>query len=139
MRRKTHGKVLAAILLAASIMTVFCACGDKKQQPDSHNEQPESGTAGSDTDHTAGEDSGKEETEEGGYSVTEENANPELSMNRQPEASYWFPAQLLEWNAKDDEDLIFNVSHVPLAERAALDELETVNDTQNKDTKVMAV
>lgn len=60
-------------------------------------------------------------------------------MNRQPEAPYWFPAQLLEWSAKDDEDLIFNVSHVPLAERAALDELETVNDTQNKDTKVMAV
>ena len=60
-------------------------------------------------------------------------------MARQPEASYWFPAQLLEWNADDDEDLIFNVSTVPLAKRADIDSLETVNTTQNKDTKILSI
>ncbi|MDE5700509.1 MAG: discoidin domain-containing protein [Lachnospiraceae bacterium] len=73
------------------------------------------------------------------YSVTEENGNKELTMTRQPEASYWFPAQLLEWNAADDEDLIFNVSTVPLAKRADIDSLETVNSTQNKDTKILSI
>lgn len=49
------------------------------------------------------------------------------------------PTQLLEWNADEDEDLIFNVSHVPLAERADREKLQTVNRTQNKDTNIMAI
>lgn len=48
-------------------------------------------------------------------------------------------AQAQETEAEEDEDLRFNVSSVPLAKRADLAELETVNSTQNKDTKVMAV
>lgn len=47
------------------------------------------------------------------YSLTEENENQELTMARQPESSYWFPSELLSWDAKTDEDLRFNVSTVP--------------------------
>ena len=43
------------------------------------------------------------------------------------------------WKAQEDEDLIFNISKVPLAERVDRAELETINGTQNKDTKVMAI
>ena len=89
-------------------------------------------------EETAGEEE-QENAQAAQYSVTEENDNKELTMNRQPESSYWFPAGLLEWKAEEDEDLRFNVSSVPLAKRADLAELETVNSTQNKDTKVMAV
>ena len=89
-------------------------------------------------EETAGEEE-QEDTQAAQYSVTEENDNKELTMNRQPESSYWFPAGLLEWKAEEDEDLRFNVSSVPLAKRADLAELETVNSTQNKDTKVMAI
>lgn len=71
--------------------------------------------------------------------VTEENAVPGMTMDRQPESSYWFPEQLLEWDAKKDPDLIHNISHVPLATRVSKDKLQPVNQTQNKDTKVMAI
>ena len=60
-------------------------------------------------------------------------------MNDQPESSYWFPEQLLEWNPDEDKDLAYNVSTVPLAERADREKLQTVNSTQNKDTQVMAI
>lgn len=89
-------------------------------------------------EETAGEEE-QENAQAAQYSVTEENDNKELTMNRQPESSYWFPAGLLEWKAEEDEDLRFNVSSVPLAKRADIAELETVNSTQNKDTKVMAI
>ena len=60
-------------------------------------------------------------------------------MARQPESSYWFPSELLSWDAKTDEDLRFNVSTVPLSERAAREHLQTVNATQNKETNIMAI
>jgi len=132
MWRKRYGKNIISIFIAASVMTSLTACsGDKKA---------DSGKAGQ-TETEQGADGNGQETGDSGltYSVTEENENQELTMTRQPEASYWFPAQLLEWDAGGDEDLLFNVSHVPLAERVEMDKLETVNATQNKDTKVMAV
>lgn len=73
------------------------------------------------------------------YQVTEENQNKELVMNDQPESSYWFPEQLLEWNAEEDKDLEYNVSTVPLAKRVDKENLTPVNSTQNTDTKVMAI
>lgn len=71
--------------------------------------------------------------------ITEENANTTLVMNNQPESSYWFPEQLLSWNSKEDKDILHNISHVPLAKRVDTENLTTVNETQNKDTKVMAI
>lgn len=71
--------------------------------------------------------------------ITEENTNTTLVMNNQPESSYWFPEQLLSWNAKEDKDILHNISHVPLAKRVDTENLQTVNETQNKDTKVMAI
>lgn len=73
------------------------------------------------------------------YEPTEENENQELVMNDQPESSYWFPAGLLAWNPEEDKDLEFNKSVVPLAERADRSILTPVNDTQNKDTNIMAI
>ncbi len=73
------------------------------------------------------------------YLITEENEKPELVFNNQPESSYWFPKQLMEWNASEDADLQFNVSNVPLAKRVDMQKLETVNKTQNKNTKIMAI
>lgn len=73
------------------------------------------------------------------FEPTEENANPELMMAVQPEASHWFPKELLAWDADEDRDLPYNLSVVPLAQRAEQTELQTVNDTQNRDTRVMAI
>ena len=44
MRRKSYGKVLACILLAASMMSSLSACGDKKE-PENNEVQNESTTA----------------------------------------------------------------------------------------------
>ena len=73
------------------------------------------------------------------YLPTEENENEQVVMNDQPESSYWFPEQLLEWNPQEDPDLAYNVSTVPLAQRADTESLRTVNSTQNRETKVMAI
>lgn len=139
MKKKSHGKILAGILLAASMLSGLTACGDKDKQPQKEEANADITAADQETNGQENEGQGNGQEASSGYALTEENDNQELTMNRQPEASYWFPAQLLEWKAEEDEDLIFNVSTVPLAQRVPNEELETVNDTQNKDTKVMAV
>ena len=102
--------------MAAAMALGFCACqgGDGASQ-------------------------GGEGKEESSYRVTEENENQELVMENQPESSYWFPEELLEWEPSEDEDLEYNISHVPLASRVDKEILTPVNETQNKDTKVMAI
>lgn len=150
---KKRNKKLLGILLAASMMSSLCGCQKQDtKNPDATNDAQQTGAAddtgqdldsGQNADQTtdnksdANANSGAKGT--AGYAITEENDNPELVMARQPEASYWFPKQLLEWDASKDEDLLFNKSTVPLAQRADISELSTVNPTQNKDTKVMAV
>lgn len=140
MRKKEYGKKVISIILAASMIISLTACGGGQtqdaQQTVSQEVQTEVSTEAPAETETAAEQTAEPAAK---YSVTEENGNKELTMTRQPEASYWFPAQLLEWNAADDEDLIFNVSTVPLAKRADIDSLETVNSTQNKDTKILSI
>lgn len=122
-------------------MAALGACGTATQEETADVSQQIS-EGGNDESQTGQETEQEEEgtSEEGSrYFVTEENDNQELTMSRQPEASYWFPEQLLEWNADEDEDLLFNVSTVPLAMRVDIADLETVNDTQNKETKAMAI
>lgn len=136
-----------SILLAAAMTLGMTGCsGSAEKEPavetTAVEEEGRESAQAQETEAEEEETAGKEEQENAQaaqYSVTEENDNKELTMNRQPESSYWFPAGLLEWKAEEDEDLRFNVSSVPLAKRADLAELETVNSTQNKDTKVMAV
>lgn len=136
-----------SILLAAAMTLGMTGCsGSGEKEPavetTAVEEEGRESAQVQETEAEEEETAGKEEQENAQaaqYSVTEENDNKELTMNRQPESSYWFPAGLLEWKAEEDEDLRFNVSSVPLAKRADLAELETVNSTQNKDTKVMAV
>lgn len=72
------------------------------------------------------------------YQVTEE-ANPDIKMENQPVSSFWFPSQLLEWNPQTDRDVMYNISTVPLAPRVEKDELTAVNQTQNKEMKVVAI
>ena len=136
-----------SILLAAAMTLGMTGCsGSGEKEPavettaveEEGQESAQAQETEAEEEETAGEEE-QEDTQAAQYSVTEENDNKELTMNRQPESSYWFPAGLLEWKAEEDEDLRFNVSSVPLAKRADLAELETVNSTQNKDTKVMAV
>lgn len=136
MRKRWYGRKAVAVLLAAAMTAGLMACGAV----------PEDNPAIEETEHAGEEDteSGTEGTDAdmenaSQYSITEENGNRELTMNRQPEASYWFPAQLLEWKAEEDEDLIFNISTEPLAERVDIEELKLVNSTQNRDTRIMAV
>lgn len=135
MKNKKYQKLLG-IVLAASVLSGLSAC----QKKDAGNQTNTANVQQSDAKEekeTNADGANKAAASE--YSVTEENDNQELTMARQPEASYWFPSQLLEWEADKDEDLIFNISTVPLAQRVPNAELETVNSTQNKDTKVMAV
>lgn len=136
-----------SILLAAAMTLGMTGCGGSgEKEPavettaveEEGRESAQAQETEAEEEETAGEEE-QENAQAAQYSVTEENDNKELTMNRQPESSYWFPAGLLEWKAEGDEDLRFNVSSVPLAKRADLAELETVNSTQNKDTKVMAI
>lgn len=125
---RRSGKKWLSILLAAAMTASMAACG---------------GNAGNANENVTGtetaEGAKEENTVAAVYTPTEENGNQELTMNQQPESSYWFPAQLLEWNAAEDEDFIYNISSEPLAARVDTEKLETVNATQNKDTKVMAI
>lgn len=136
-----------SILLAAAMTLGMTGCsGSGEKEPavettaveEEGQESAQAQETEAEEEETAGEEE-QENAQAAQYSVTEENDNKELTMNRQPESSYWFPAGLLEWKAEEDEDLRFNVSSVPLAKRADIAELETVNSTQNKDTKVMAI
>ena len=117
-----------SMLLAASMAMGLAACEGNTQTATEHAGGTETAGLLQEGDAAAGK-----------YTPTEENGNLELTMNQQPESSYWFPSQLLEWNADEDEDLIYNVSSVPLAKRVDIADLETVNATQNKDTRVLAI
>lgn len=141
MQKKEYGKKVISIILAASMIISLAACGGDKVQDTEQTVSQETVQTQTETEAaTETEINTEQETETASkYAVTEENGNKELTMTRQPEASYWFPAQLLEWNAADDEDLIFNKSTVPLAKRADIASLDPVNSTQNKDTKIMAI
>lgn len=148
MKFKKYQKLLS-VVLAAALLSGITGCrkkeaGNQSQnntqaEKDAEKDGQNNGQSGQQSDAGDEAESGGSGAAASGYSVTEENGNQELTMARQPEASYWFPAQLLEWEPDKDEDLIFNVSHVPLAQRVPKEELTTINQTQNKDTKVMAV
>lgn len=145
MRKKCYGRKVTAVLLAGAMAAGLTACGgaqggEPAQEEVTAPEAAQEETAESDgTGTEEGADAEGSTAGASGYSVTEENGNRELTMNRQPEASYWFPEQLLAWNAEEDEDLRFNVSTVPLAKRVDIADLKTVNGTQNKDTRSMAI
>ena len=40
---------------------------------------------------------------------------------------------------EEDQDLVYNISKIPLAQRVDQEYLTPVNETQNKDTRVMAI
>lgn len=131
MKKKGNGKKVISLMLAAMLAGGLTACADAEQTGGDINQN------GTESTSSTGENT--DNTENTVYALTEENTNKELTMNNQPEAPYWFPSTLLEWEPEEDEDFQFNVGTVPLAERADIDKLETVNATQNKETKVMAL
>ena len=71
------------------------------------------------------------------YAQTQEETSN--SIQNQPISSYWYPEDLLKWSASTDKDAKFNKSTVPLAKRVEKDKLDTINATQNKDVKVVAI
>lgn len=130
MHWKNYRKGLSTILIC-TLAAGVTAC--------SSGEQPAAGGAAEGTENAASANTDTQAAGTEAYSITEENTNQEVTMNDQPESSYWFPEELLSWDMNEDVDLLFNVSSVPLAERAPIDTLEAVNATQNKDTKIMAI
>lgn len=62
-----------------------------------------------------------------------------LKMANMPISYFWFPEELLQWNPKEDKDLEYNKSVVPLAKRVEKDKLTPSNNTQNKDFNVVAL
>lgn len=67
-----------------------------------------------------------------------ENTQQSLEANR-PTASYWYPQDLLNWSEETDSNSKFNKSTIPLAKRVEKEKLETSNENQSKDSKVMAI
>ena len=89
MKNKVLGRRCIAISLAAALSAGLTACG----------------STGGDTQAATTETTQITETAQTAeriYSLTEENENQELTMARQPESSYWFPSELLSWDAKTD-------------------------------------
>ncbi|GAB6168308.1 discoidin domain-containing protein [Clostridium carnis] len=76
-------------------------------------------------------------TTKANYRVTEEGVN--VDMLNAPISSFWFPEDLLEWNPNEDKDFNYNKSVIPLAKRVDKENLSPVNETQNKDTNVVAI
>ena len=72
------------------------------------------------------------------FTKTEESTY-DKPMQNQPEASYWFPEDLLKWDPEEDEDFIYNVSSIPLAERVEKSKLQMSNETQNPEMNVVAL
>ncbi len=70
--------------------------------------------------------------------ITEENTYTK-PLSNVPEVPYWFPADLLAWEPNANGTDIYNVSTIPMAERVTDDKLPTVNGTQDKNVKVMAI
>lgn len=71
------------------------------------------------------------------YKITDEGVN--FKMENTPISSYWLPEDLLEWSPESDPDALYNISTVELQERVDKDKLSAVNDSQNKETKVVAL
>lgn len=71
------------------------------------------------------------------YKITEEGS--EVLMLNSPTSNHWFPSELLSWNAEKDSNLKYNKSVIPLADRVDKSKLNTVNKTQDKDMKVVAI
>lgn len=71
------------------------------------------------------------------YKVTEEGS--EVLMLNNPTSNHWFPSELLSWNSEKDPNLKYNKSVIPLADRVDKSKLNTINKTQDKDMKVVAI
>lgn len=131
---------MLAVGLSAAMVSGMTACQQKSDSA-AVTGSPETSveSQAQESDAAAAVEGSDSEEKASSYLVTEENEHEEVAMNGQPESSYWFPQQLLEWNAAEDPDFAYNVSTVPLAKRADREKLQTVNSTQNKDTQVMAI
>lgn len=62
-----------------------------------------------------------------------------LKSENKPVSSYWYPEELLKWEATNDPSVNFNKSSVPLAKRVDKSKLQPVNETQNKNINVVAI
>jgi endo-beta-N-acetylglucosaminidase D/PKD repeat protein len=110
--RKIKALLSIAIILSLSIGTIACSKSTGLETRDSKIE----------------------------YYVEEETDEVEdLKMTNMPIAPFWFPNELLEWSPSSDEDIEFNKSVIPLTQRVSKENIDTVNETQNKDVNVVAI
>lgn len=75
------------------------------------------------------------------YKVTPELGSDyvDFASKNAPMSSCWLPSQLLKWSASTDKNLAYNKSTVSLKKRISSDNLKASNDTQNKQTKIVAL
>lgn len=62
-----------------------------------------------------------------------------LKMSNMPTSNAWFPKDLLNWDPANDKNIEYNKATVPLVERVSKDKLNPVNETQNKDFKIVSL
>lgn len=109
MKFNKSNKKLIPIFLASSMSLGLIGCG------------ADGTTASSDTN----------------FKITEEGS--EILMLNNPTSPHWFPEELLNWDPTKDENLKYNKSVIPLIERVDKEKLKLVNDSQSKDTNVVAI
>lgn len=82
-----------------------------------------------------------EDNQKTNYKITSEMDDEavNLKMSNMPISNFWFPKDLLNWDPTADKNIEYNRATVPLAERVSKDNLTPVNETQNKDFKIVAL
>lgn len=127
LRMKTLKKTLALLLAVAMLLAMTACGGNAPAAPETEPKKEETAPVVEEPVAAAPV-----------ISVTEESTYKKPLPNV-PEVPYWFPADLLNWVPNENGTDVYNISSIPLAERVADDKLSTVNATQNKDVKVLAI
>lgn len=111
-----RGKLKKTIAISMFLAIAFIACSNKNANISTNN------------------------ISKANYRVTGEAEEAEkLKMSNMPIAPFWFPEELLNWDSTTDKNINFNKSTIPLATRVAKENLQTVNNNQNKDFKIVAL
>ncbi len=123
---KTMKNVLALLLALAMVLGLFgCSANTPATEPATEPQQEATVPV-------------EEVPVEPVMSITEENTYTK-PLSNVPEVPYWFTADLLAWTPNENGTDVYNVSSIPLAERVDREKLATVNASQNKNVKILAI
>lgn len=132
---KKKSMALLALTLSVSLGISGCSDSNNKKKT-SETSSTESVSNESTSDSTKAPSETPSNTDTIVYTETQE-ADETINMMNKPESPYWFPAEFMEWNPQEDPDLELIKGTIPLATRVEKDKLNPVNETQNKDFKVV--